>query len=43
MSQEVVERLFNFYMKQQGLVEQEIQYKRSDEMSKLGRNAEKYY
>jgi len=40
MSQEVVEKLFNFYMKQQGLVEQEIQYKRSDEMSKLGRNAD---
>ena len=40
MSQEVVERLFNFYMKQQGVLEKEIEYKRSDEIKKLGRNAD---
>ena len=39
MSQEVVERLFNFYLKQQGVLEKEIEYKRSDELKKLGRNA----
>tara|TARA_R110002020_G_scaffold67762_3_gene177753 strand:+ start:952 stop:1761 length:810 start_codon:yes stop_codon:yes gene_type:complete len=40
MSQEVVERLFTFYMKQQGVLEQEIEYKRTDELKKLGRNAD---
>jgi len=41
MSQGTFERLTNFYMQQMGALDEEITYRRDQEMAKLGRNADK--
>ena len=40
MSQELVEDVVGFYMKSQGELEQEVKYKKEEEMEKLGRHAD---
>jgi hypothetical protein len=40
-SQDQFERLTKFYLESQGALNEEIKYRRDDEMGKLGRNAEK--
>ena len=41
LSQGLVERLTSFYMEATGAVETEVKFRRDEEMSKLGRNADK--
>jgi hypothetical protein len=41
LSQGAFERLTNFYMQQMGALDEEITYRRDQEMAKLGRNADK--
>lgn len=41
ISQAAAERLVRFYLDQQGALDEEIKYRRSEEMQKLGRNADK--